>query len=337
MMNEERLNKARAGTKAKIDQKGHVVYNMATGKRRQTICLKMSGDRHVKFVTDPEKMAMTCPSWLLIRHEARRDIVQIKNVCLEHPEAEWAIQVMLEIAHGNVEIREEIKTATARQLLYVAEIYNWLGRPGSIHAPDTGPHRARCFRRSNTPFLPTEVIAKGVKNLVVQAKELCRVQNWLLLGIVAHRFGLDQVEADVKRAVYLSCRANGSSVLTIAHGFLTAGQWNTLQRIVSTEDGRMRSIKIDDIFYALELLVDQVINLEAGILPNEELFETWERNHIAPCKSCHQIPMNTLLRALIAEGLWPLCPESYQGSVNDLVGALRKGQVRMSEEASIGT
>ncbi|KAH7008426.1 hypothetical protein EDB80DRAFT_872229 [Ilyonectria destructans] len=284
----------------------------------------MKNKQRVKFVLDPKNMAMVCPAWLDIRHKARSGNVQIKNVCLDDPEAEFAIKLLLDISHGNKETRENLKTATARELFYVGEIFNWLGRPRFLRTPAMDLYRSRCLRRSNVSFIPPETIARGIQNLILQAKGLRMVEDWLLLGVVADRFGLSNVRKDVENAVVMSCRSDGSSIVDRARRFCTPGQWDSLQSL-GFMDERMwldRRVRIDRIFDTLRLLIEQVINFEAGILPNESLFNTWSDNNIAPCGECTPLPMNTLIRALMAERLWPLSAKSYQGSVNDLLEAL---------------
>ncbi|KAH8733711.1 hypothetical protein BGZ61DRAFT_164918 [Ilyonectria robusta] len=185
-------------------------------------------------------------------------------------------------------------------------------------------YRSRCLRRSNVPFIPPETIARGIQNLISQAKGLRMVENWLLLGVVAERFGLSNVRKDVENTIVMSCRGDGSSIIDRARRVSTPGQWASLQSL-GFMDERLwldRGVRIDRIFDTLRLLIEQVINFEAGILPNESLFNTWSDNNIAPCGECRPLPMNTLIRALMAERLWPLSAKSYQGSVNDLLEAL---------------
>ncbi|KAL6402206.1 hypothetical protein AUP68_14674 [Ilyonectria robusta] len=318
------INQSREGTKPEVDAAGHIVYRMTTGKRKQTLCFLMKNKQRVKFVLDPQNMAMVCPAWLDIRHKARSGNVQIKNVCLDDPEAEFAIRLLLDISHGNKETRENLKSATARELWYVSEIYNWLGRPRFLRTPAMEFYRSRCLRPSNVPFIPPETIARGIQNLISQAKGLRMVENWPLLGVVADRFGLSNVRKDVENTIVMSCRGDGSSIIDRARRVSTPGQWASLQSL-GFMDERLwldRGVRIDRIFDTLRLLIEQVINFEAGILPNESLFNTWSDNNIAPCGECRPLPMNTLIRALMAERLWPLSAKSYQGSVNDLLEAL---------------
>lgn len=225
------INQSREGTKPEVDAAGHIVYRMTTGKRKQTLCFLMKNKQRVKFVLDPQNMAMVCPAWLDIRHKARSGNVQIKNVCLDDPEAEFAIRLLLDISHGNKETREDLKKATARELWYVSEIYNWLGRPRFLRTPAMEFYRSRCLRRSNVPFIPPETIARGIQNLISQAKGLRMVENWLLLGVVAERFGLSNVRKDVENTIVMSCRGDGSSIIDRARRVSTPGQWASLQSL----------------------------------------------------------------------------------------------------------
>ncbi|KAH7152134.1 hypothetical protein B0J13DRAFT_547694 [Dactylonectria estremocensis] len=173
-----------------------------------------------------------------------------------------------------------------------------------------------------------------------------RIIGWPLLGIVAERFGLQDVTRDVEQAITLSYRGDGSSIIDQAREWFTPGQWKAFHNLdimsmllflqlfrevfltdVSIGEKLMRQyrqMQLDLIFHSIHLLVDQLMNFEAGILPNKSLFSTWRDRHVAPCHECVTLPMNTLLRALMAEHLWPLYPKSYQGSVNDLLDALHE-------------
>ncbi|KAH7165884.1 hypothetical protein EDB81DRAFT_918007 [Dactylonectria macrodidyma] len=288
----------------------------------------MQNNRRVKFTVDPKQMALVCPNWLQIRHDARSGAVRIKNVCLDEPEAEFAIRLLFDVAHGNREARDILRTATAKELFNVAEIYEWLGRPQILRPPPTiRPDRAQCFSVLPFPFLPPEIIAKGVRNLKSKAGTMDRISEWPLLGIVAKRFGLHDVGQDVERAVALSYRGDGSNIIDQAREWFTPGQWKAFHGLGFMADERLfryRQMYIDCMFHSLHMLVEQLMNFEAGILPNKSLFRSWKYSHVAPCNQCTTLPMDTFLRALMAEHLWPLYPKSYQGSVNDLLDALQQ-------------
>lgn len=75
----------------------------------------------------------------------------------------------------------------------------------------------------------------------------------------------------------------------------------------------------------MQLLVDQLTNLAAGILPNASLYQCWKMYGIDPCRSCNPLTLRTLLSALTAERLWPMPPPTeINESISELLSKMRR-------------
>jgi hypothetical protein len=177
-----------------------------------------AGTRKVRINYDAEVMMAVFPAWPDIAQKGRSGVRVIKNVSFDEPEAEFAIKLLVRIAHGDHHLQNSLKTATGKQLFCVGEIWKWFGEP-------------KFLLNSNEPFLPPDMIISGVENLINKADGLNKVQDWLLLGMVAERLGILSVAEAVAETIILSVRADGQIVIDKALESMTSSQFAAMREV----------------------------------------------------------------------------------------------------------
>ncbi|KAH6893254.1 hypothetical protein B0T10DRAFT_268982 [Thelonectria olida] len=268
-------------------------------KTTQTLVLR-AGTRQVRINLDAEVMTAVFPAWPVIAGQGRSGTCKIKNVSFDEPEAEFAIKLLVRIAHGEHQLQKSLETATAKQLFYVGEVWMWFGEPKVLH-------------NTNAPFLPTNMIVKGVENLISKAEGLHKVQDWLLLGMVGERFYLESVIQAVCETIILSYRADGQMVVDKTLESMTPSQFIAIRELYPNPAAfsAYRLTQIEAIFDGIRSLVDQHEQFENGILPSPAKSEGGV-SRFQMCPACEYPEIDDLLEGLMAEGLWPLCVKSYQ-------------------------
>lgn len=113
--------------------------------------------------------------------------------------AEFALNILFNRIHHQDEVFRRLQAATARQLFYVGEVYEWLGRPQSL-----SPKRISDRENPGKYCMPSDGIQKAVDGLVKKAGRLYNISDWVLLGAVAARFELPDLKTEVRRNVILS-------------------------------------------------------------------------------------------------------------------------------------
>ncbi|KAF7558686.1 hypothetical protein G7046_g5484 [Stylonectria norvegica] len=287
-----------------------------------------SRDQTVRFIVDLRKLEAVCPAWHTILID---EGVPNKGILVPwtDEEAEFALFIILHLAAGAQHQRKQLRTATARELFYIAEMYEWMGRPR--HPTRSRGQLKLGLSRLDTEssFLPADVVRDGIENLIREAAELCRVENWVLLGIVATTFRLRSIEAAVKRALVLFSTPDSFGVLLGDNGRatgsfnLTESHLKVLQKLgyfnPRVELCRIRCI--EQILKGIKLLVSQLEYFDQGLLPNDKLYDKYG---IATCPRCEPLSMVGLLRELMAVGLWPVPrATAYRGSIDGLLGIIR--------------
>lgn len=155
----------------------------------------------ITIEVERNQMAARCPLWLKLQSEsAYRDHVEAPWLCAE---AYRALKFIVNRLSLDPRDPEDASFTTARDLFYLAEAFNWLGRPVGIpfnpmrlplyigEAPDLGERR----------FLCSADIQRLLNHMIFKARGLYNIEHWQLLGAVANRFGLGYLEAAIRRAV----------------------------------------------------------------------------------------------------------------------------------------
>lgn len=84
------------------------------------------------------------------------------------------------------------------------------------------------------PFLSPAEIRQSILNLCSEAGQLSQVTDWILLGPVACRFGLEDVKGDIYGMALVDCRLPGRKLCleeNCVHPTLTSYQWNSMHML----------------------------------------------------------------------------------------------------------
>ncbi|KAM5342364.1 hypothetical protein ACJ41O_013330 [Fusarium nematophilum] len=298
-------------------------------KSNVSIRVRKGERRSIEVRVDSERMAAVCPNWDRIRHQSKKGPVDVPNVNFKQPDAEMALGIVVDLAHGNRFLRAE--NTNPRSLYYMTELHDWLGKPAVVYAHDEQPSLVANRTAHGYPFFPLQTIENQADYLVEDAEYMHLVEDWVLLGVVAKRLDLGRLWGRVCEELSLFCWADQTSLPKEVRDSLTKEQWSAAQLsgLINVSVLERRKAHVEHIFESIRLLSDQLIYHESGVLPNEELVDLYEKHHVAPCSWCKVLPSEELIQELLREKLWPLSPGSYPDRPIDLIQSLKEMDIRI--------
>ncbi|KAF4450883.1 hypothetical protein F53441_6060 [Fusarium austroafricanum] len=304
-------------------------------KRTATLCVPKADGDFLKFPVDEDRMNKICPSWpqfeILGRGERKVDIGDF-NFGEQNANA---LKMVLEIVHGNQVLDYAgSNDVDPNFLFYVTEVHACLGHPKHTYRSDENPNMVGTPSAQTFPFFRLGAIASCIFKLVERAGYLYRVKDWLLLAVVADRLELNNVMQLVRNNLSLFCRSDTKEVPGKVRDSIKDREWSMIQQLNMMDENMldMRKFYVDDIFKGFRLLSHQLLYLDGGILPNEEILDTYEAWKVAPCSYCLSISSEEFHQGLMAVHLWPLCAKSYRDCVIDLIHVIRD----MEEKTIVG-
>lgn len=122
-------------------------------------------------------------------------------------EATQALRFLINRIHGIPGGPPDVCFSNALGLFYLAEAFNWLGKPKHINFdPMPFPLSSlQASQRGRKHLCPID-IQRLLDRMVENARGLYNVENWQLLGAVANRFDLKDREVAIRRAVDIRVR-----------------------------------------------------------------------------------------------------------------------------------
>lgn len=179
-----------------------------------------------RFSVDPGRMAEVCPSWPELRHRSSNKVIKAP---WKDGATRFAFDILLKRIHNDADVSKKLKKATARELFYVGEVYNWLRQPRLLSSPRQRVTRSKRYDLRNTA-VPSDLILKAKETLVTKAHGMCNLPDWLLLGAVAVRFDLPDLREEVNRNAILCFKQHDLDGEKVPSG-ITAEQWTVLQEL----------------------------------------------------------------------------------------------------------
>ncbi|KAF4442890.1 hypothetical protein FACUT_1713 [Fusarium acutatum] len=246
--------------------------------------------------------------------------------------AKDALRIVLDIVHGKEVVNYE--DFSPRLLFYILEVYAWLGHPKATYSSYMDPKLAGTQGAPFSPFFDKDAISRGIFGMARKDKYLYRVKDWLLLAPIAEKLRLHDVMHLILDNLCLFCRADKRELPEEARDCIKDRDWAKIQdlRLIDNALLNKREFYVDKIIKGLRLLSHQVLYIDGGILPTENIFNTYQDYRVAACSYCRSISSDEFQRELISARLWPLCAETYQERVIDLLHAIRD----MEERTLIG-
>lgn len=151
-------------------------------------------------------MTVVCPSWQLIL-QSRTTVHGLVDAPWQYREASQALRFLINRIHGIPGGPPDVYFSNALGLFYLAEAFNWLGKPQHISFdPMPVPLSSLQASQHGRKHLCPIDIQRLLDRMVENARGLYNVENWQLLGAVANRFDLKDREAAIRRAVDIRLR-----------------------------------------------------------------------------------------------------------------------------------
>ncbi|KAI9149391.1 hypothetical protein HJFPF1_11443 [Paramyrothecium foliicola] len=267
-------------------------------------------------------MRSVCPTWPSIRDNSKQ--AGICDIQWTDPEAVDAVRMILELIHGKQRAYTYLQNATAARLFYIAELWDLLGRPPHFPLRNKRNKSKQPVNAPPLPFIQPDDIAEAIRKLRQPVVTVSGISDWILLGVVAHRFGLANHLADVRGQLLFHCEKEVGHI----------AQWAAIKdvRLVDETFASKRLDYLTYIFVSIRLFVKQLEFLDSGLLIGDTFDDRWGQYNLESCPACETPPLGTLLGKLGHHRLWPLLPpNSFEGSINEaleLLGtALREVQI----------
>ncbi|KAF5719015.1 hypothetical protein FMUND_4920 [Fusarium mundagurra] len=301
-------------------------------KRTSTLCVP-KGDEILSIPVDEDRMNRICPPWRQFKLLGdRKRMADTNGMDFGDERATDALRIVLDIVHGKEVVNYE--NSSPRLLFYILEVHAWLGHPKATYSSGMDPKMVGAQGAQCSPFFDKDAISRCIFGMASRAKYLYRVKDWLLLALVADKLGLHNVIQLVLDNLCLFCRADKRQLPKEARDCIKDRDWTRIQdlRLIDKALLKKREFYVEKIFKGLRLLSHQVLYFEGGILPNEEIFNTYQDYKVAACSYCRSLSSDEFHRELITAHLWPLCAETYKEGVIDLLHVIRD----MEESTLVG-
>lgn len=305
--------------------------------------------KHFKFKVSSRCLKDVCPSWA---HSVNSfDDNGVCQIAWTQPEAKFALQLVLELAHGDEKGRRFICNSTSTKLFYITELYEWLGRPQYLPSPNkrTKTRKPEKGKYKAITFMPKADIQEAVKKLSLPITKTPKHSDWILLGMVAKRFELQDTLGEIRSRLLLYCEAGTDDVAIRPRDqdgkpfALEKWQWDLISdaRIIGKSnliryrpahankllDDSFPQKRLDHlayIFTSIRLFVNQLNFLWSGILVGATFYEKWEPYTVDACPKCEVPPLDILLEKLGEHWLWPVpVPEAFEASINEALRRLK--------------
>ncbi|KAF5678978.1 hypothetical protein FCIRC_6192 [Fusarium circinatum] len=306
----------------------HRVSPLNRVKRTSALCVPKR-DEILSFLVDENRMNRICPPW---RHfkllGGRKRMADTSGIDFGNETAKDALRIVLDMIHGKEVVNYE--DFSPRLLFYILEVHAWLGHPKAIYSNCTLPTAIGTQGAPFSPFFDKEATSRCIFGMARKDKYLYRAKDWLLLALVAEKLRLQDVMQLIRDNLCLFCRADKRELPEEARDCIKDRDWARIQNLGLIDNALLskREFYVDKIIKGLRLLSHQVLYFNGGILPNESIFNTYQDYRVAACSYCRSLSSDEFHRELISARLWPLCAETYQERVIDLLHAIRDMEER---------